>query len=224
MAPTDYFIGFRHFFGYLVPGTLWATGVLLLLCRHPNSLSDWFSIGAFIVGSYLLGYSMQGPLFDKLLDLNDWFFRNRSSGMSEGQYQLLRAAIKELLAARAQERTPPSQVDAYLASLTDNDLEVFSKRYVMEFSSYLRDELVDYEGTINFVVGVIPALLMLAIGSGFYLRNHPPPELPSASIWVPALLVAAALWLFFVRLHNKRRAEREVWFSTFFVLLAGPVR
>src|ERR1043166_1552 len=63
MKPADVFLGFRHFFGYVVPGFVWVTAVLLAFGAYPGQWPGWFAAVSIILAAYLVGILLQDWLF-----------------------------------------------------------------------------------------------------------------------------------------------------------------
>lgn len=228
MAPSDYFLGFRHFFGYLIPGSLWATGILFMAGVHPGKLTGWFAVGTFVLGSYILGYGVQGPLFGLVASIHERHLRNRDARKTVGASQagadtpFIQDVAHELLKSRAKQHKESPKLEAYIENISPDELPNFCKRYVLEFSQHLREEINDREGTINFIIGTIPGLAVLGLGIGIYQSFHISPARCEWGVLSIFACTVMASWFFFVRLGNKRQAEAELWLKTFVVLNIGP--
>jgi hypothetical protein len=213
MGPGDLFVGIRQFFGYFIPGVIWLSAALLSFGLRPDHVDRWPLIVAFILAGYVIGFTIHGLLFRRIVAVENRLakrrdLKKRKSARAEPSVATYAnnaaAAMVRLLAAEQ-----PREVHSYLSALSEEELGEFCKRYVAVRSTYLAEEFRELEGTINFITGVAPAVLGLAVGFGLYPAWH-----HVAETWkfaAAAVACAGVSVLLFMRLSWRLLGERHHW-------------
>jgi hypothetical protein len=213
MSPGDVFVGVRHFFGYVIPGAMWTSGLMLIERWRPDALVNPFQIAAFVVVSYILGIAIHGHLYRLIAGWDERRAQRRANEDSE--LHALRAAAGSMVKAIAEGRPEPTK--KYLESLDAFKLEEYCRRYVIAGSEHLAKEFDDYEGSINFFIGAPPAFIVFVSGVAVYTTRKGVLERWHGWFLIFAAAIIGA-WLIFARLPNKHYEQRKVWLKAFLAL------
>jgi hypothetical protein len=106
----------------------------------------------------------------------------------------------------------------YTRSLNEGELEQFCKAVVLERGSRLAENLMELEGTINFVGALIPSLIGFGLGTLVFLSIHKNPPQHKFGFFIFVLCAIVSAILFFFRFHPNREHERRLWLEDFVIL------
>jgi hypothetical protein len=217
MKPADFYIGYRHVFGYFVAGVFWLSGLLLALGIYPGAMSGWFEVAAFFLLSYILGYSTHGFLFKLLSKLDDRrFYGWRDKKLP--RHEDLKKCVILLMDTRRSTHMAAEALTAYTESMNEGELEQFCKAIVLERGSRLADNVMELEGTINFIGALIPSLIGFGLGTFVFLSIHKNPPQHKIGLFIFSACVVLSAVMFFFKFHPKREHERRLWLEDFVIL------
>lgn len=213
MKPSDLFVGSRQFFGYLVPGAIWAGIIWLLATEEPAELvrkATMIQVILFLSVSFVAGYMFQLLSFARVCALAE-----RVGGRRSGP-----AGVPELEQVRAWLHTEGTMWFGPTPALTDERVAAFCKRWVLEKSEHLRNDIVELENEVNLLVALIPPLMAVpvvtvVVAIMLTLDTNSIAGALEAEAWILAGLSAITAMLLLRRLHSMRRDEITLWVSSF---------
>jgi hypothetical protein len=213
MKPSDLFVGSRQLFGYLVPGAIWAGIIWTLAVEEPAKIvreATTMEVVLFLAVSFVTGYVFQLLSFARVCALAEHVGRRRSIYIDAPELQ----QVRDWLQAEGTIWLGSSPV------LSDERVAAFCKRWVLEKSEHLRNEVVELENEVNLLVAVIPPLtafpiVMLAVAMLATFEIGLAAWTFEVEIWILAALSTATAVLLLGRLHSMRRNEITLWVASF---------
>jgi energy-coupling factor transporter transmembrane protein EcfT len=203
MKPSDFYLSSRHIFAYVAPGAMWICGGLLIGGKDPLDLvgrSPWgLHVGFFIAGSFVLGFVLQTVVF--------WVLDKRVPypGLTDDLHPAKRQAahLRKALCD-----------DCGLNEIDDSRIPKFCRNLALEYGTYSRHRLLEFENEINFMVALAISLPVVSIGWFFYQG------LLSVSAWILGVLTLGYLLFTRTRIPEMRRHESGMWCEKYLILRA----
>lgn len=226
MKVSDFFIGGRQFFAFLVPGLLWVAGGIWLTVGDPLTWINSLSIGGTLIlllGSFLVGYLPPTALFGSFDPLHR---RGLVAGKNPTLEDTLRD-LEEMVDGIVKGDKQPLDYYSALTAQTEKRPRrrrgQFCKWVVMSRMEALVPDLAEREAEINLVASIRNPLFFLAAAimiRQFVPAYEPPPEALNVCA---ALLLAVLAIIASGRLDHMRQREEEAWYRGFlswFTLIA----
>ena len=159
---SDFFLRGRQFFGFLIPGIIWAAAGALLFFRTVafpfRDNPKWPNTALFLMLSYLIGFALNRLSFSFVRGLSLKLQDKAATVRIRRRLMDLRARVRKQL--RANYIGQPGFVLP-----PKNRLAAFCKRFIREKTAVLGKDLDSYEEEINFV-GMLPLpMLVLVVAS-----------------------------------------------------------
>lgn len=233
MKASDFFIGTRQLFGFLLPGALWIAAWMLIQNMTPVTYltgEPWIpNLLLFIGLSYVIGFVVQTWIFALIMEYQEWRHRSKSRSQSAANSKAPPPVPKEAQENAQLAATGETEVERYRRRLVDaveKDLSTrpagslereklprFCKNFVLENSTNLRDQILELEGEINLMVGVALPLVFLSVAWMNYEGGN------LRTFW-PAVAgaLAASLYFLFRRVPKLREGEELMWCEMYLIL------
>lgn len=222
---SDFYVGSRQLFGFVVPGLVWLSSIILVVTRaDPISLMldvSLLEVALFLAASLLVGTAIETVSFKVGVNLSAWLHRARVSN-DPHQTDYLPSDVNPQLVQRVRRVIQDRYGDdAYVSELDDRQLSQFCRRFVLEKSNQLRRRVTEYEAEINLLAMLVLPLLVFVLAwtwnSWVALDNLD--VLQRLTRWVAGVLAIFALEiLLLARLHPLRREEAEAWYEMFLLI------
>ncbi|SRR6266567_1217268 len=198
MRPTDFFVRGRQLFGFIIPGAVWLSALVVALGHNPLAVLEQGQVlvrAVLFTGvSYVVGFAIQTVVFQAM---HRW---------------LKRCPPAELVKQVQTELT--RQVNAIGGgwSIDPAHLPVFCKLYVLEHSPELQTVLREHEDDINLIVAIPPAICALGLATLYH--SGAGIGLIAGSV-VVVLVFSGLLWK---HLLSFRESEQREWCEMFLLL------